>query len=176
MIRIIFFVIILSIVACNPVKQAFKPKYIEKTKVEFYSRGLCVNDTIHETTIIHDSTVIKDTIKLVEFQDAKLQMFTLDTVVNGVKVSMKDGFVSIKVPETQQVKYQTKTITKIVKDLGLETVLKNTINAKDSVIVQTKTELADVTKKYYQYKFILWISAFLIILLVIIRLYRIFKL
>jgi len=176
MIRIIFFVIILSIVACNPVKQAFKPKYIEKTKVEFYSRGLCVNDTIHETTIIHDSTVIKDTIKLVEFQDAKLQMFTLDTVINGVKVSMKDGFVSIKVPETQQVKYQTKTITKIVKDLGLETVLKNTINAKDSVIVQTKNELADVTKKYYQYKFILWISAFLIILLVIIRLYRIFKL
>jgi hypothetical protein len=176
MIRIIFFVIILSIVACNPVKQAFKPKYIEKTKVEFYSRGLCVNDTIHETTIVHDSTVIKDTIKLVEFQDAKLQMFTLDTVVNGVKVSMKDGFVSIKVPETQQVKYQTKTITKIVKDLGLETVLKNTINAKDSVIVQTKNELADVTKKYYQYKFILWISAFLIILLVIIRLYRIFKL
>ena len=174
--RIIFFVIILSIVACNPVKQAFKPKYIEKTKVEFYSRGLCVNDTIHETTIVHDSTVIKDTIKLVEFQDAKLQMFTLDTVVNGVKVSMKDGFVSIKVPETQQVKYQTKTITKIVKDLGLETVLKNSINAKDSVIVQTKTELADVTKKYYQYKFILWISAFLIILLVIIRLYRIFKL
>lgn len=174
--RIIFFVIILSIVACNPVKQAFKPKYIEKTKVEFYSRGLCVNDTIHETTIVHDSTVIKDTIKLVEFQDAKLQMFTLDTVVNGVKVSMKDGFVSIKVPETQQVKYQTKTITKIVKDLGLETVLKNTINAKDSVIVQTKNELADVTKKYYQYKFILWISAFLIILLVIIRLYRIFKL
>jgi hypothetical protein len=174
--RIIFFVIILSIVACNPVKQAFKPKYIEKTKVEFYSRGLCVNDTIHETTIVHDSTVIKDTIKLVEFQDAKLQMFTLDTVINGVKVSMKDGFVSIKVPETQQVKYQTKTITKIVKDLGLETVLKNTINAKDSVIVQTKNELADVTKKYYQYKFILWISAFLIILLVIIRLYRIFKL
>jgi hypothetical protein len=176
MIRIIFFVIILSIVACNPVKQAFKPKYIEKTKVEFYSRGLCVNDTIHETTIVHDSTVIKDTIKLVEFQDAKLQMFILDTVINGVKVSMKDGFVSIKVPETQQVKYQTKTITKIVKDLGLETVLKNSINAKDSVIVQTKTELADVTKKYYQYKFILWISAFLIILLVIIRLYRIFKL
>lgn len=173
--RIIFFVVIICIAACNPVKQAFKPKYIEKTKVEFYSRGLCINDTVHETTVVHDSTVIKDTIKLVEFQDAKLQMFTLDTVVNGVRVAMKDGFVSIKVPETQQVKYQTRTVTKIVRDLGLETVLKNTINAKDSVIVQTKTELADVTKKYYQYKFIIWAGIALIILLVIIRLYRLFK-
>jgi hypothetical protein len=89
---------------------------------------------------------------------------------------MKDGFISIKVPETQQVKYQTRTVTKIVRDLGLETVLKNTINAKDSVIVQTKTELADVTKKYYQYKFIIWAGVALIILLVIMRLYRLFKL
>ena len=174
--RIIFFVVIISIAACNPVKQAFKPKYIEKTKLEFYSRGLCVNDTMHDTTIIHDSTVIKDTIKIVKFQVAKLQKFTIDTVVDGVRISIQNGFVSIKVPETEKVTYQTKTITKIIKDLGLENVLRNTINAKDSVLVQTKGELADITRKYYKYKFIIWTAGFLLVFFVIIRLYRIFKL
>lgn len=174
--RIIFFVVIISIIACNPVKQAFKPKYIEKTKVEFYSRGLCVNDTIHDTTIVHDSTVIKDTIKLVQFQVSKLKKFTIDTVVDGARIAIKDGFVSIKLPETQKITYQTKTITKIIKDLGLENVLRNTINVKDSVLVQTKGELADVTKKYYQYKFIIWVAGFILAILVILRLYRIFKL
>ena len=173
--RIIFFVVIISIAACNPVKQAFKPKYIEKTKVEFYSRGLCVNDTVHDTTTVHDSTVIKDTIKIAQLQVPKLEKFTIDTMVQGVRIAIKDGFMSVQVPETEKVTYQTKTITKIVRDLGLEGVLRNTISAKDSVIVQTKNELADVTKKYYQYKFIIWSIGFLLIILVIIRLYRIFK-
>ena len=96
-------------------------------------------------------------------------------MVQGVRIAIKDGFMSVQVPETQKVTYQTKTITKVVRDLGLEGVLRNTISAKDSVIVQTKNELADVTKKYYQYKFIIWSIGFLLIILVIIRLYRIFK-
>lgn len=173
--RVIFFAIIISIIACNPVKQAFKPKYIEKTKVEFYSRGLCVNDTMHDTTIVYDSTVIKDTIKIAQLQLPKLEKFTIDTVIQGVRIAIKDGFMFVQVPEKQKVTYQTKTITKVIKDLGLENVLRNTINAKDSVLVQTKGELADVTKKYYQYKFIIWIGGLILLLLIILRLYRVFK-
>lgn len=174
--QIIFFVILICIAACNPVKQAFKPKHIGKTKIEFYSRGLCVNDTMHDTTIVHDSTVIKDTVTKVEFQLSTPEKFTLDTIIKGVKVKIANGIVSVQSSDKQKVTYQTKLITKVVRDLGLESTLRNTINAKDSVLVQTKHELADVTKNYYKYKFIVWTGLFILIFLVILRLYKVLKL
>ena len=173
--QIIFFIILICIAACNPVKQAFKPKHIEKTKTEFYLRGLCVNDTMHDTTLIHDSTVIKDTVTKIQFQLSTPEKFTLDTIIQGVKVKIANGIVSMEATDKQKVAYQTRVITKVVRDLGLESTLRNTINAKDSVLVETKHELADVTKKYYKYKFIVWTGLFILIFLVIFRLYKIFK-
>ena len=162
-------------IACNPVKRAFKPKYIEETKTEFFSRGLCIVDTQTKTVTVHDSVVFKDTVKIVEIQEAKLKMFTLDTIINGAKVTVQDGKLSLQIPDRQQVVYKVKTVTKIVKDLGLEKVLRKTISTKDSVLLDTKNELADIKQEYYKYKFLLYVIGLIIVVLVGIRVYSIFK-
>lgn len=167
--------ILISVAACNPVKRAFKPKYIEETKTEFFTRGLCINDTVTETTVVHDSVVIKDTQNIVTIQAPKLEKFNLDTVINGVSVSIQNGNISVSCPEQTRVEYRTRTVTNTIRDLGLEGVLKRTIAAKDSVLLDTKNELADLKQSYYKNRFILWIIGLLIVAGIGFRLYRIFK-
>jgi hypothetical protein len=174
--QVIAILFILTIAACNPVKQAFKPKHIEKTKEEFFRRNLCIVDTQIKTVTVHDSVVYKDTVKLVEFQKILPKSFNLDTTIDGSKIKISNGSISIELKEKVKTEYKTNTITKILRDIGFEQSLKKTISAKDSVLLQTKNELVEVKGKYYKYKSIIIGLGLLLVLLITWRLYRIFKL
>jgi hypothetical protein len=171
----VFILLLLAVIACNPVKQAFKPKHIEKTKEEFFRRNLCIVDTQYETKTIHDSVVYKDTIKLLEFKSVAPKSVNIDTTINGSRIKIVNGSVSIELKEKVKTEYRTNLVTKTLRDLGYENTLKKTIAAKDSVFLQTKTELTDVKAKYYKYKSIVISLIVVVLALVVWRLFTIFK-
>lgn len=173
--QVIAILFILTIAACNPVKQAFKPKHIEKTKEEFFRRNLCIVDTQIKTVTVHDSVVYKDTVKLVEFQKLLPKSINIDTTINGSRVKIVNGSLSIELKEKVKTEYRTNLVTKTIRDLGYENALKKTIAAKDSVFLQTKTELTDVKAKYYKYKSIVISLIVIVLALVVWRLFSIFK-
>jgi len=172
--NVFILLILITVIACNPVKRAFKPKFIEDTKVEFFTRKLCINDTEVVTKTIHDSTIIKDSTIVIEYINQKFN-FVLDTTVNGARLSINHGRVQISYPEKVQVKYHTTTVTNTVRDKGLESVLEKRIHDKDSTITALSQDLKETKACARKYKFNFYGLVALIIALLAYRAFRIIR-
>lgn len=132
--RLSLLLVILTIVACNPVKRAFKEKYIDQTKEEFFRRKLCVADTIIDTLIVTDTVKSVDTLYEIKFVNLKLKDVVLDTTIDKVRLVINKGSIFISCPKKLETIYKTKTIVKQVRDKSYESVLEKDIKFKDSTI------------------------------------------
>lgn len=132
--RLSLLLVILTIVACNPVKRAFKEKYIDQTKEEFFRRKLCVADTIIDTLIVTDTVKSVDTLYQIKFVNLKLKDVVLDTTIDKVRLVINKGSIFISCPKKLETIYKTKTIVKQVRDKSYESVLEKDIKFKDSTI------------------------------------------
>lgn len=126
--------ILITLVACNPVQRAFKQKYIEQTKQEFFKRKLCVADTVVDTIVRIDTVKSVDTFYSVKFISLKLKDVVFDTTIGDVKLKINKGAISISCPEKIKTLYKTKTIVKQIRDKSYESVLEKDIQSKDSTI------------------------------------------
>ena len=126
--------ILITLVACNPVQRAFKQKYIEQTKEEFFKRKLCVADTVVDTIVRIDTVKSVDTFYSVKFINLKLKDVVFDTTIGDVKLKINKGAISISCPEKIKTLYKTKTIVKQIRDKSYESVLEKDIQSKDSTI------------------------------------------
>ena len=134
--KIFIFLLISALFSCNPVKRVIKDE--NKLKIvakEVIKRGYCINDTIIIDTSRIDTVVqqnyIIDTISIKQNIDT--------TLPSGAQISIKDGVVSVKCPSNKVI---TKTITETqyIRDLKLESILKEELNTKsDSIEYLTLT-------------------------------------
>lgn len=133
----------ITLLACNPVKLAFKEKHINKTKEEFFRRKLCVVDTIIDTfTRIDTFTDIDTLIETKVFHDG-LKGITLDTTINDVRITIKNGSISSYCPEKTRTIVKNNTITQRLRDKSYESVLENDIRTKDSIIKEQAIIIKD---------------------------------
>lgn len=164
----------ITIAACNPVARAFKPKHIEKTKEEFFMRKLCINDTTIITKTVHDSTIIKDSQIVIKYLDKRFN-FYLDTVINGAHLHINNGSVGISYPEKVHTVYQTQTVTNTVRDKSLEGLLEKKLAFTDSVLSDTKVELAETHTKLTKARGYVLLLILLVIGYIAFRIYRFIK-
>lgn len=132
--RLSLLLVTLIALSCNPVQRAFKQKYIEQTKEEFFKRKLCVADTVVDTVTVTDTVKLVDTLYQVKFVNLKLKDVVLDTTIDKVRLVINKGVITISCPKKVETIYKTKTITKQVRDKSYELVLEKDIKFKDSTI------------------------------------------
>lgn len=124
----------LTLQACNPVKQVLKDKNkLDIVAIEVIRQGYCVNDTVVETRIDTlyqaDSSAI-NYIKVTEAIDT--------TFADGAKLTIdSSGHVTVACPV--KIQYKTVTKTETIRDRSLENILKKDIATLDSL--KTKLQL-----------------------------------
>ena len=132
-IYILFLWLVLLIGSCNPVKQVLKDNQkFEIVAKEVVKRGYCINDTVIVDTghieIVHDTTRRVDSFKLGgTYQN-------IDTILpSGARVNILDDFLFVECPEAVTTT-QTLHKTAFIRDLKLESILKEEISVKDDSI------------------------------------------
>ena len=133
----------ITLLACNPVKLAFKEKHISNTKEEFFRRKLCVVDTIIDTVTSIDTHTTIDTVKQTTVIHDGLKGVSLDTTVGDVRITIQNGAVSAFCPEKTQTIVKNNTITQKLRDKSYESVLENDIRLKDSTIKEQEFIIKD---------------------------------
>lgn len=133
----------ITFLACNPVKLAFKEKHIDKTKEEFFRRKLCVVDTIIDTIVDIDTFITIDTVKQTTVIHDGLKGIYMDTTVDDVRITIKNGAVTAHCPEKTKTIVQNSTITQKLRDKSYESVLENDIRVKDSIIKEQEFVIKD---------------------------------
>jgi hypothetical protein len=133
----------ITVLACNPVRLAFKEKHINKTKEEFFRRKLCVVDTIIDTVTNIDTFTTIDTVKQTTVIHDGLKGVTLDTTVGDVRITISNGAVTAYCPEKTQTIVKNNTITQKLRDKSYESVLEHDIQVKDSIIKEQEFIIKD---------------------------------
>jgi hypothetical protein len=133
----------ITLLACNPVKLAFKEKHISQTKQEFFKRKLCVVDTIIDTVTCIDTFTITDTLKQTTVIHTGLKGIHLDTTVGNVRITIHNGVVTTFCPVKTKFIVKNNTITQKLRDKSYESVLENDIRLKDSTIKEQEFIIKD---------------------------------
>jgi hypothetical protein len=133
----------ITLLACNPVRLAFKEKHISKTKEEFFRRKLCVVDTIIDTVTHIDTFTDIDTMIETKIIHDGLKGVYLDTTVNDVRISIKNGVITSYCPEKTRTIVQSNTITQKLRDKSYESVLEKDIADRDSIIKEQELIIKD---------------------------------
>jgi hypothetical protein len=130
----LLFLLIITVLSCNPVKLAFKEKNIGKTKEEFFRRKLCVVDTVIYTFSTTDTfTTIDTMIKTTVIHDG-LKGVHMDTTLGDVRITIHNGAITAHCPEKTRTIVKNNTITQQLRDKSYESVLEHDIYLKDSTI------------------------------------------
>lgn len=122
-----YLVIILLLLACNPVKRVLKdPEKLDEVRQHLIETGMCVNDTVTVETFIQGEDSI-----------VKIPCDDFDTTSkDSVRIVVKDSVLKyIKI---------NKVITKIVRDTKLEDQLKAELKKKDDEILKLKSKVVDL--------------------------------
>lgn len=134
-------IIFVLFTSCNPVKRVLNnQKKFEIVAKEVVKRGYCVNDTIiidssRIDTVYHQNYII-DTITI-------NKEFNIDTVLkSGAKVTIVNGVLSVKCPSSKEV-IRTVKQTQYVRDLKLESLLKEDVKLKEDSIILLSLTLRD---------------------------------
>jgi hypothetical protein len=133
--------LLLIFYSCNPVKSVINNK--EKLDIvakEVIKRGYCITDTV---VVTKDSIIKKDSIIEKTF---KIPCPDFDTTIDGTKIKILNGVLTASIAE--HTVYNTKTITKSIRDLSLEKILKEDIRVKDSTILEILKENKSIIEKY----------------------------
>ena len=133
----------ITLLACNPVKLAFKEKHINNTKEEFFRRKLCVVDTIIDTVTRIDTLTTIDTLTETTVIHDGLKGVKLDTTVGDVRITISNGAVTAYCPEKTQTIVKNNTITQKLRDKSYEFVLENDIQVRDSIIKEQEFIIKD---------------------------------
>jgi len=133
----------ITLLACNPVRLAFKEKHISKTKEEFFRRKLCVVDTIIDTVTSIDTFTTIDTLTETTVIHDGLKGVNLDTTVGDVRITIHNGAVTAFCPEKTQTIVQSNTITQKLRDKSYESVLEKDIADRDSIIKEQELIIKD---------------------------------
>jgi len=135
--------LLVTLLACNPVKLAFKEKHIEQTKEEFFRRKLCVVDTVIDTIIDIDTLTDVDTLIETKVIHDGLKGVSLDTTVGDVKIIIKNGAVSAFCPEKTRTIVKNNTIVQKLRDRSYESVIEKDVRVKDSIIKEQQFIIKD---------------------------------
>lgn len=149
MFRLLIFSLILLIFGCNPVKKVLNDqKKFDIVAKEVVKRGYCINDTV-----IIDSIKIDTVYKEHYFIDTlTINKSNLDTLTpNGVKIIIKDSFISVKCPPSKNI---VKTVKQIqyIRDKKFETILKEELILKSDSLKQNALILKEQSMKINQSK------------------------
>jgi hypothetical protein len=178
---LLFLWFVLLIGSCNPVKQVLKDNQkFEIVAKEVVKRGYCINDTVIVDTghieIVHDTTRKVDSFKLGgTYQN-------IDTILpSGARVNILDDFLFVECPEAVTTT-QTLHKTAFIRDLKLESILKEEIVVKDDSIknlifsVRDKELVAkEAEAKLKSAIFRFWVLIALLVLAAAVKLYLKFK-
>lgn len=123
---------LICVSSCNSVNRVLtNSKKFEIVAKEVVKRGYCINDTV-----IIDSSRIDTLYKQNYIVDTFTiqNNFNIDTVFkSGAVVSVKDGIVSVKCPSSKEI-VKTITKTQYIRDLKLESILKQESTSKSDTI------------------------------------------
>lgn len=161
--------LIITLIACNPTRLAFKEKHISKTKEEFFRRKLCVTDTIIDTITCIDTFTDIDTLIETKIIHDGLKGIYLDTIVNNVRVTIKNGIITSYCPEKTKTVVKSKIITQKLRDKSYEAILEKNIAHKDSIVKEQILVIKDKSSDIKKLKIELYGLLLLIVLYVGIR-------
>lgn len=135
--------LVITLLACNPVKLAFKEKHINETKEEFFRRKLCVVDTVIDTFTCIDTFTTTDTVKQVTVIHTGLKGIDLDTTVGNVRITIHNGVVTTFCPIKTKFIVKNNNIIQKLRDKSYESLLEKNITLKDSTIKEQEFIIKD---------------------------------
>ena len=170
----LLFLLIITVLSCNPVKLAFKEKNIGKTKEEFFRRKLCVVDTVIYTFSTTDTFTTIDTITEKTVIYNGLKGVHMDTTIGDIRLSIHNGAITARYIKKTKNILKNNTITQQLRDKSYESVLESDINVKDSTLKEQEFIIKDKSSDIKKLKIEFYGLLFAVIFYIGFRLKRAF--
>jgi len=142
-----YLIIILLLVACNPVKKVMKdPEKFDEVAQEVIRRGYCVNDTT-VITEVKDTVIYRDSI-IEKIQ--KIPCKDFDTTIGRARIKVSSGVLTYSAKDS--VVYRTKTITNTVRDREYERILLSDIRLLKDTLSTERNDAKILASEFKSYK------------------------